>query len=559
MTERETAIAIARGKAPSPTRFQNSWLYAMRITGTGVSYRVGLKEFVWRNPESFLTDEFVQRCNGLPVILVHPDSSLLDGNEYANRSIGTILYPYRALNGREDDTGDEVWGIARLFDDELVSRLREGNISTSPGVQFLKGDALARAKINGENLLIEGEPSLIDHIAIVSEGVWDKGGPPSGIRNDSVSDEKSEGEREYGEVKFADPENDKYPIDTEEHIRAAWNYIHQGRDADKYDHEKLASIKSKIVSAWKQKISKDGPPEAHEDTKMADGEGKIIECVDALSKRFDDLMTAFDAMGKRLDSVEKKKKDGETEPETKRELETEREDGKKKREDANSESEIEPEEEPEEEKREDAREDARVKDARRKDAKPKEKVEHEPEEKREPQEKGKRKDAPVHIQSKEPDLGLETKIAEMQRRLDALSAEPDFDDATKLVDAQRRADKALQSLGERIEQPLFGESSLGFRRRILAKLQKYSPKLKGISLHGLAGPAFEAIEDAIYADAQVASRSDPGRTIGRLIPIVTRDGAGREITRYEGDSRAWRRQFSAPSVGFAIDRRQNIR
>jgi len=33
------------------------------------------------------------------------------------------------------------------------------------------------------------------------------------------------GKHEYGDVKFADPVNNKYPIDTPPHIRAAWSYI----------------------------------------------------------------------------------------------------------------------------------------------------------------------------------------------------------------------------------------------------------------------------------------------------------------------------------------------
>lgn len=75
-----------------------------------------------------------------------------------------------------------------------------------------------------------------------------------------------EGEKKYGKVKFADTKNKKYPIDTEEHIRAAWNYIHQKHNAAKYSAEDLASIRRKIIAAWKQKIDEKGPPEATEKT-----------------------------------------------------------------------------------------------------------------------------------------------------------------------------------------------------------------------------------------------------------------------------------------------------
>lgn len=74
-----------------------------------------------------------------------------------------------------------------------------------------------------------------------------------------------EGVNKYGDVKFADDKNKKYPIDTEEHIRAAWNYIHKKKNAAEYSAEELAAVKSKIVAAWKEKIDKDGPPSATED------------------------------------------------------------------------------------------------------------------------------------------------------------------------------------------------------------------------------------------------------------------------------------------------------
>jgi hypothetical protein len=38
---------------------------------------------------------------------------------------------------------------------------------------------------DGSNLLVEGNPSFVDHLAICEKGVWDKGGDASGIRIDS--------------------------------------------------------------------------------------------------------------------------------------------------------------------------------------------------------------------------------------------------------------------------------------------------------------------------------------------------------------------------------------
>jgi hypothetical protein len=60
------------------------------------------------------------------------------------------------------------------------------------------------------------------------------------------------GEREYGDVQFADPVNNKYPIDTAEHVRAAWSYINHKDNAAKYDKDEVKTIKSRIKRAAKK-------------------------------------------------------------------------------------------------------------------------------------------------------------------------------------------------------------------------------------------------------------------------------------------------------------------
>lgn len=60
------------------------------------------------------------------------------------------------------------------------------------------------------------------------------------------------GEHKYGDVEFADATNKKYPIDTSEHIRAAWNYINHKDNAAKYDAGEVETIKSRIKKAAKK-------------------------------------------------------------------------------------------------------------------------------------------------------------------------------------------------------------------------------------------------------------------------------------------------------------------
>jgi len=62
----------------------------------------------------------------------------------------------------------------------------------------------------------------------------------------------AEGERKYGDVEFADPVNKKYPIDSAEHVRAAWSYINHKDNAAKYDRDEVALIKQRIKRAAKK-------------------------------------------------------------------------------------------------------------------------------------------------------------------------------------------------------------------------------------------------------------------------------------------------------------------
>ena len=69
-------------------------------------------------------------------------------------------------------------------------------------------------------------------------------------RRDDVK--PKEGLHEYGDVKFADETNKKYPIDSAEHVRAAWSYINHKDNAGKYDKDEVHLIKSRIKKAAKK-------------------------------------------------------------------------------------------------------------------------------------------------------------------------------------------------------------------------------------------------------------------------------------------------------------------
>lgn len=182
MTELELAEAIRDGELTSPQFIENVCLIDMRISGTGFSYRPKLNEWVYRRDTIYLTPEFLQRCNGIPIIMEHPDTQILNSDEFARRIIGTMFLPYIKLN--------EVWGVARLYDEEAIKLVVTTQMSTSPSVVFRDPHVNYNIELdNGETLLVEGNPSFVDHLAVCEKGVWDKGGEATGIRIDDAGEE----------------------------------------------------------------------------------------------------------------------------------------------------------------------------------------------------------------------------------------------------------------------------------------------------------------------------------------------------------------------------------
>ena len=169
-TEYKIMEDIRYGRLPSPQKYGNCYLFDIRVTGTGLAERSS-GEIAHKSPAFYLTNEFLSRCNGLPVIMEHPDNKLLDSSSFKNQIIGTSSLPYVK--------GDDVWTIARIYDEDAARLMSENQLSTSPAV------TISKSAIKTGNLLEEGNPTFIDHIAVCSAGVWDKG-TPDGVRIDST-------------------------------------------------------------------------------------------------------------------------------------------------------------------------------------------------------------------------------------------------------------------------------------------------------------------------------------------------------------------------------------
>lgn len=181
-TELDVAKAIRDGKLPSPQRVGPMWLFDLRVTGTGASYRPAHDEYVFRPPEHYLNEEFLERCQGLPVIFDHPGQSMLDTDEWRQRSIGSCILPYIPARDDESHLTSEVWAIARIHDGDAAELMQTSHVSTSPAVSLdAAGDSRTVEMEDGSTLLIEGKPPYMDHLAVCEAGVWDKGGEPRGV------------------------------------------------------------------------------------------------------------------------------------------------------------------------------------------------------------------------------------------------------------------------------------------------------------------------------------------------------------------------------------------
>jgi hypothetical protein len=487
-TELEIAEKIRDGVIGSPQKLGTMELWAIRITGTGAAYRAGLKEYVWRSPEDYLSETFLKRCNGLPVIWIHPEKvDKLNSEEFANRVIGACMLSYIK--------DDEVWAIARIYDAEAIYEMKGKQYSTSPGVVFTKSDGNETYDLpDGETLLIEGNPSLLDHIAVVTNGVWDRGGDPSGILTTALNKETTMTDAEKAEAARADAAKLDTVLSTLTALTGRLDSMERDDKARKDAEEKKAEEERA------DKARKDAA-EA-EETKRADksrrdaarkdrfGGRKDGESDDDFKKRFDadeadcrkDAMEDGDDETAATDRARKDRKDAET-AEEKRALE----------------------------KANEARDDAARKDA---------------------------------AGSNAEISDLKAQLAALTNSMREVTRQTSAADRDALAQAQSRFDSIAAMHGERADPPLPGESPLSYRKRNLDRFKKHSAKFKESRFDSADAAMLEPIEKIIIDDAVEAARKDASGGAGLMFAENYHDDAGRKITKWHGDPMAWMQHFS---------------
>lgn len=318
MDELGVARAMADGRLTSPQRYKNVTLWNMRITGTGVALRSAVKdakgkvirgeEFPWRDPALYLDEDFLARCNGLPVIWIHPDKAILDSKSYAEQNVGSIFLPYIR--------GNEVWGIAKVFDDAANAAMIDGtedgsDWSTSPAVVVSdpNSPSYKLTMQDGSTLLIEGKPSLLDHLAICEKGVWDKGGDAAGIINDSQGEKIIMAKEDEDQARKDAEERETKRDATLDKLLTCMDSVMSRMDAfEAKDKEKADAEEKAKADAGGEDKPGDAEKFAADAKKDAD-EKEAKEKADAEEKaekeKADAVKADAEATRKRIDAIEK--------------------------------------------------------------------------------------------------------------------------------------------------------------------------------------------------------------------------------------------------------------
>jgi hypothetical protein len=484
----------------------------MRVTGTEQSFRSEKRdekgnitqeaEHVWRDPSLYMNQHFLDRCNGLPVVIEHPEGSSLDTEEYRERNIGSLTFPYMKPEV------NEVWAIGRIMDAPAAEMMEREQLSTSPAVVWSDPDANQSGTLeDGTRFFIEGKPSLLDHLAVCWQGVWDKGRGPTGISTTR------------GDSSMPDDVKDKKPT-TEDLLM---QLLENGKKQDMT----IAGLKESLMASTTR--------------------------LDSIQKRFDeeDEEKRKDAK-ERLDNFHfSKRKDEESDKEYKDRHDAEEESYKK---DMMEEGESEEMAADKAKKRRDNDEEEERKDKRRKDAVKKDgdnddEKEHskDVDEDEKEHKKDSRMDADDIKKSFVSRNDFDKVVAELND-LKGQNKTMSDEDLKSVGQWRSRADNIFLALGQdHNTRPHAGESLLLYRRRMASELKGNTKYAKSeLSVVAADEHTFGLIEEEIYKEAENFAKSPARLKPGELRMRTFRTDSGHLVNEFDGDPSAWMRTFSPP-------------
>lgn len=290
---REMIQGLIEGTLKSPQIYEESFYIKLRITGTGITEKYKEDENgdvlldnnnnpitykIDRLEEDFLSDEFLKSCIGIPVLIEHPESKLLNGENYKNHVVGTIVQAYIKPEVKE------VWCIARIYDPEVLKLINEGLKSISP--------AIKTKNIENKNDTIKEKFEYIDHLALVVDGYWDNYSEKA-IQIDSLKKIVPDSNKNITTKK-----EDKMPeeLEKKEEIKEEVKKDESMEDIENKETEKIASIENKLnmlismLSEKNEDVKEDG---VEGDPEAMATEQKQGATLDDIASKLDQLIAQF--------------------------------------------------------------------------------------------------------------------------------------------------------------------------------------------------------------------------------------------------------------------------
>jgi hypothetical protein len=412
--------------------------------------------------------------------------------------------------------GDEVWGVAKIYDQDAAQLMLDHDLSTSPSVIFRDPSVNAVRKLeSGRTLLIEGKPTLLDHLAICEAGVWDKGGDPTGV---------AKGEPDTA-VRADSTGTTKTVIEGKSPPSVVVDQ--RGKDAGNPQESTMA-----------------------ENEKPA-GEKKTP----SMEEKIDAMCDSVASLAKRMDAFDKKdaKKDDDDRKDAKKEEEDDKDAKKDGEEDDDAKKDGEGEEEDEKDK--DKKDDDKRKDAEGEEGEGK--GEPEPMASDDDRRKDKRKDAKKDGEDKKDDDrrddarhdALKRELKDLRRMMERTSRQRSDEETNALAELQHSWSVVAQSHGDSVARPMDGESVLSFDRRQAKRFQKYSERWKGVDLSALPPSVMTGIAaPEVRTDSIAAARIPVAGAEPTLREIVREDRTGRRISEFVGSVEATLAPFKLPTM-----------
>lgn len=288
--------------------------------------------------------------------------------------------------------------------------------------------------------------------------------------------------------------------------------------------EKAAADKAKHDAEEKEREDKAKKDSKEREDARAKADAATAEKLDKVLSFADSMSKFCDSMTKRMDAFEAKDKERD---------DAARKDSKSKKDEDMTEAE------------------RTAADKAKKDAEEKEKEEHEKADKAKKDAAEKERDDAAKADANE---ALIKQIKELEAKFAAAPMASYDPNRGNFTPFQARADAVAQlfSITNRAPEPMLGESTNAYRRRLLRPYLGHSPKWKD---HNLDSAVFaddnvlKNVEDDVYNDA-VAVANDPAATVAddQMLPRTRRMESGHTVIEYHGRSpaRAWMNRFAGP-------------